>query len=405
MHAAAAADRAAHPERYRLDPDAVVERVLAREGERDGIGVDDFAAGWREGLEHYLASAAEDGRLNALGARMVRETAAGRLVAGARLRAADADARATAGRTRPHAPVVIVGGWRTGTTFLYRLLAEHDALRAPLPAELGAPWRFHGIDAEARAARIERAAGAHDVLHLLNPTMAAVHDSGPRLPEECVLAMGGDLRNWGFTSTVRLDGYADWLWGQDLTPSYELLRRAYALLEGPEEDGGAAPATRFVLKAPAHTAELGPLLAAFPDATIVHLHRDVVETVASGASLFAVFRATYSDEVDRADVGRFQLAQTERWFERARAFRASPEGRTASIVDIDYADLVADPAAVVARIEEAAGLAPMGDLDGLVGRYHRDHPRHAHGRHRYAPEDFGLDPGEVRERLVPVSGG
>lgn len=49
------------------------------------------------------------------------------------------------------------------------------------------------------------------LLHILNPTMAAVHDSGPDLAEECVLAMGTTLHNWGFTATTRLDGYARWL--------------------------------------------------------------------------------------------------------------------------------------------------------------------------------------------------
>ena len=51
------------------------------------------------------------------------------------------------------------------------------------------------------------------------------------------------------------------------------------------------------------------------------LHRDIVETVASGASLFATFRSTYSDEVDAVDVGRFQANQTELWLRRAIDFR------------------------------------------------------------------------------------
>jgi hypothetical protein len=38
-----------------------------------------------------------------------------------------------------------------------------------------------------------------ELLHTLHPEMAIVHPSGPSLPEECVLGMGADLRNWGFT--------------------------------------------------------------------------------------------------------------------------------------------------------------------------------------------------------------
>jgi hypothetical protein len=290
VYAAAEADRAARPERYVLDPDAVVERAT-----RGGsLAPSSFADGWEEGLAAYLASAEEDGRLNALGRRMARETATGRLVAGAKVAAA-ADRLGGADGPLPQPPIVIVGGWRTGTTFLFRLLATDPRLHAPLPAELSAPWRFAGVDAPERERLLDAAAGAHDLLHLLNPTLAAVHSSGARLPEECVLAMGTDLRNWGFTSTVRLDGYAAWLAEQDLGPSYRRYRQALHLL-------GAGDERRFVLKAPAHTAELPALVAAFPGAVVVHLHRDVVETVASGASLFAVFRATYSDEVDPVDI-------------------------------------------------------------------------------------------------------
>lgn len=387
LYDAAEQDRAARPERYRLDPALVIARAT-RDGE---IPTSRFPDGWRDGLGAYLASAEEDGRLNALGLRMVRDAATGRLVAGTRIADAfDADPSLD----RPLAPpIVIVGGWRTGTTFLFRLLGTDPRLHAPLPAELSAPWRFAGADHASREKLIDAAAGAHDLLHVLNPTMAAVHPSGARLAEECVLAMGTDLRNWGFTSTVRLDGYANWLAQQDLGASYRLYRRALKLLASGDD-------RRFVLKAPAHTAELRHLAAAFPGAVVVHLHRDIVETVASGASLFAVFRATYSDHVDPLDVGRFQTEQTELWLRRAKAFRDGPASAAATFVDVAYADLVADPPAVLARIYAAASMEPPADVRGFVDAYHAAQPRDRHGRHAYSAADFGLDPAELRERFV-----
>lgn len=387
IHDAAEADRRARPERYALTPDAAIAKAT-----RGGaLSEADFADGWQEGLEQYLGSAAEDGRLGALGSKMALDTAAGRLTAGAKV-AGRLAADPAIGERALVPPIVIIGGWRTGTTFLYRLLATHPELHAPLPAELSAPWRFAGKDVGERAELVEAAAGAHDLLHLLNPTMAAVHPSGAHLAEECVLAMGTDLRNWGFTSTVRLDGYASWLAQQDLTPSYARYRRALQLLaEGDDR--------RFVLKAPAHTGELPALAAALPGAVVVHLHRDVVETIASGASLFAVFRSTYSDEVDRHDVGRFQADQSERWFRRNLAFRESAAADGVRIVDVQYADLVADPAAVVRRVLGAAAVAEPADLGAFVAAYDAAQPRHAHGRHAYSPEEYGLDPDGLRERF------
>ncbi|TDC38940.1 sulfotransferase, partial [Actinomadura sp. KC345] len=363
LYAAAEEDRAARPERYRLgagETDALVDRATrGDDGDRGLLG---DPSRWRDGLERYLRSAEEDGRLNAVGARTARGTAM------ARLRARISMGRHLAGHPettgRPLLPpIVIVGGWRTGTTFLFRLLAADPRLRAPLPAELASPWRFAGVTGREREDMIDAASGAHDALHHLNPALAAVHDSGARLPEECVLAMGTDFRNWGFGSTMRLDGYTDWLAGQDLAASYARYREILQTLD-------AGDGRRWVLKAPAHTPELSHLATAFPGACIVHLHRDIVETVASGASLFAVFRSTYSDEVDARDVGRFQAGQTERWLRRAAAFRRSPAATRATLLDVRYRELVSATPDSLRRIYDAAGLDAPADVDGMIERYH-----------------------------------
>jgi len=389
LYAAAEADRDAHPERYRLDPELLFARALG-DDDASALGDDD----WRAGFARYLASAAEDGRLNALGTRMAADTAVGRLRARRAMARHLAAHPATQSRA-VRAPIVITGGWRTGTTFLFRLLATDPRLRALLPAELSAPWRFAGLADDAREAALEAAAGAHALLHRLNPELALVHDSGARLAEECVLAMGTDFRNWGFTSTTRLDGYAAWLAGEPFGGAYRRYREMLQALDA--RDG-----RRFVLKAPAHCAELASLLAAFPDACVVHLHRDIVETVASGASLFAVFRSTYSDAVDPHDVGRFQADQTALWLDRTLAFRESDAARRgpARFVDLDYRALVADPIAAVRAIYDAAGLELRPDVLAAFERHRAANRQHARGAHRYTAAQFGLDPGALHERFA-----
>ncbi|MGV0811030.1 sulfotransferase [Mycolicibacterium boenickei] len=387
-YAAAEQDRTARPDRYRLGADAV-DIVVDRATRGAGADVLGDPQQWRPGLQQYLASAEEDGRLNALGAITAQKTAAGRLAA--RVAIARYLHEHPAIEDRPLVPpIIITGGWRTGTTFLFRLLDRDPRLRAPLPAELGAPWRLPGdLDRDERDRRLEAAAAGRYLLHMLNPTMAAVHDSGPRLPEECVLGMGTTLRNWGFTATTRLDGYASWLAGQSFAAEYAQHRRMLQILD-------AGDGRRWVLKAPAHTAELSHVIATYPGACVVQLHRDIVETVASGASLFATYRSTYSDHVDGADVGRFQADQTELWLRRAVAARASASPVT--WLDIQYNDLVTVPEATLRRIYAAVQMEPP-DVAGMLAAHHRAQPRDGKGKHRYRPEEFGLDPGELRERM------
>ena len=386
LYDAAEADRAANPARYGLDADAIVAAAFSRSPEAASAD----AGEWREGLERYLASARDEGRLNALGLRSMAGTAIGRLQANHALRQALAASPEVAGRALDR-PIFIIGGWRTGTTLLQRLMSALPGLRGLYPAELSVPWRFAGLDEARRSALIDAGESAHSRLHLLNPQMAAIHPSGGRLAEECVLAMGTDFRNWGFTSTLRSPGYAAWLAGQDFTGSY----RRYADILRLLQDGSGR---RWLLKAPAHTAELPALLAAFPDAVIVHLHRDVVQTVASGASLFAVFRSTYSDHVEAADVGRYQLETTALWFDRA--MQARDDHPSARFIDVAFPDLAADPIATARSLCRACDIDWTPETRAAAETAMIDLNR-AHGAHRYTAEDFALDPDEIRTRFRP----
>ncbi|MEW5683726.1 MAG: sulfotransferase [Pseudomonadota bacterium] len=384
FYAAAEADRAANPDRYRLDAETIVAAAFAKGGLPD-----DDEGDWREGLAAYLASARAEGGLNALGVRSVSGTAVGRLQA--RRNLARALEAATEVRERAvDRPIFIIGGWRTGTTLLQRLMAALPGLRGAFPAELSAPWRFHGLPPADRETMIDAGEAAHQRLHLLNPTMAAIHPSGGRMAEECVLAMGSDFRNWGFTSTLRCPSYADWLLTQDFAGSYRRYRDVLRLLQDDSH-------RRWVLKAPAHTAELPSLLAAFPDARVIHLHRDVVQTVTSGASLFAVFRSTYSDAVDPAEVGRYQLDMTAAWFDRAMAARdAHPD---ANVIDVAFAELAADPIATARALCRACDIPWTADSDAAAGARLAELNRQ-HGAHRHGPDDFGLERDEILQRFA-----
>jgi hypothetical protein len=391
IYAAAEADRQCRPENYQLAPEAVIEKALG------GVASSGFSETlWREGLTVYLNSAREDGRLNALGIRTMTATAIARLRAG-RAISEYMESHPGIGGQKIFRPIFIIGGWRTGTTLLQRMLASVPLLRGAYPWELSAPWRAAAADAGQSAKLREDAQQAHDFLHLLNPTMKIVHLSGPDLPEECVLAMGTDFRNWGFTSTLCCPKYVQWLKHQDFGISY---RRYADILRILQNDSGR----RWILKAPAHTAELFSLLAAFPDACILHLHRDVVETVASGASLFAVFRSTYSDQVDPSEVGRFQLDQTRLWLDRAMRCREKPpEDSHPTFMDLAYKELIHDPAGAAKKIFKAFDLEWSATVSDGIEEYLATHPHNAYGRHRYTAEQFGLEPDEIRKQLLHYS--
>lgn len=384
LHREAEKAKAADPQPFLLDPDAIAARVLAKWPDYDEAR----DADWRTGFARYVGAARDEGRLNPLGERQMAAGAAYKLNARFAIDALLRQSPEIAGRSIDR-PIFITGGWRTGTTLLQRLLAGLPGLRGAYPSELTAPWRFAGLDSAARDALIDAGAAAHDMLHLLNPAMKAIHPSGSRLAEECNLAMGTDFRNWSFPATLRCPGYVAWLAQQDMTPSY----RRYADILRMLDDGSHR---RWVLKAPVHSAALDSLFEAFPDARVIHLHRDVVQTVTSGASLFAVFRSTYSDAVDPVEVGRYQLDTTALWTNRAMAVRERlGDG---AFIDMPFRELVADPKAAARRICAACDIAWSEEAE-RAAESRLAELNEQHGAHRYLPEDFGLDPDEIRSRL------
>ena len=239
------------------------------------------------------------------------------------------------------------------------------------------------------------------MLHLLNPTMKAVHYSEADGPEECVVMMGTDLRNVALMSCLNTPSYSALLAGEDFRESYERHRWQLQLLDHRAriERGGARP--RWLLKAPYHLPALEALAAAYPDACIVHTHRDVVETVTSTCSLYCVFRSTFSDEVDPLEVGRQQTGMLTDWFNGTVAARKRLEGTGVRFLDVHYGELVADPRAMAERILAFAGIEPNDEGRAAMGAWLGENRQHKHGGHRYAPDEFGLDASAIRERMTP----
>lgn len=347
-----------------------------------------------EGLARLTVSADREGRLNALGRRTLGAMVAA-LAKGGQKQKAHLAANPEIARRAVARPIFIIGGWRTGTTLLHRMLARVMGLRAPQYWQLSNPFSAGEIDPAKRAELIVRAQAMHDFQYSLNPTKQIVHGSSAEAPEECVVAMGKDGLNWGLTATAWMPAYGAWLRQQDFTGAYERHRETLQIIQGADNS------RRWLLKAPAHMAELAALLRVYPDAHIIHLHRDIVETVASGASLFAVFHSTYSDAVDPVAIGAYQRETFALWCERALAARRSAPA-AAQFIDIQYTDLVADPLATARRILAAVD-HPHGadDLQAMAAYLDRNR-QHKLGRHDYGPAQFGLGPDQVRERFAGI---
>ncbi|MFP5441490.1 MAG: sulfotransferase family protein [Gammaproteobacteria bacterium] len=384
----------------------VIDSAVKKTGLSD-FGSDD---GWRSRLDVLVDSINREARLNPLG---LASSGLGMPVDMLRGRLELQDALKThpeVFETKIERPIFIVGGSRTGTTLLQRLLGSDLRLRTPLLWQMSSTRTFAFGSDDERAMLRNRVDTGQKMLHMLNPTMKAVHYSEADGPEECVLMMGTDLRNLALMSCMNTPSYSALLAQEDFRESYVRHRQQLQLLDHRvrnerAEWGGAPP--RWLLKAPYHLPCLEALAAAHPDAIIVHTHRDVVDTVTSTCSLYSVFRSTFSDAVDPLEVGRQQTAMLTDWFngtvaarKRIEDARTRGENRV-QFFDVHYRELTADPLAMAERILAFAGLETSDDSRAAMRRWLDDNRADKHGGHRYVPEEFGLDPRALREGMGP----
>jgi hypothetical protein len=287
-------------------------------------------------------------------------------------------------------PLVVVGLQRSGTTKLQRVLAADPGtqklplwrLLQPVPAKPLVPGEPD-----------PRIAAAHAYVKAMQenaPEMYAAHPMYPMEADEEVYVMElAFLANINATA-YRAPSFDRWLQQQSFESWYVWFKRLLQYVQ--HTDGrGDAP---WVLKAPHHMGFLPLLFKHFPDAIVVHTHRDPALSIASFASLALAARRANQFTADAHEAGRYCLDYVSG---RVRTYvqdRAAL-GREGQFVDVSYKDLVRDTENVVRKIYEAAGMKLTPEILEAMRTWEREHPQHMHGSHQYSLEEFGLSADEV----------
>ena len=367
--------------------DELVERAMVASG-RDQMG----QHAWRDGLSVLVDSANTEADLNRFGVELFESWVGERLRN--RLRLIDWTIRHPEVSDQPvTSPLVIVGMLRTGSTILLELLAADPANRALMK------WEALDSIPPPQAAtfetdpRIARWVEVMETTYAMVPALKAVHWEPGDGPTECVALLGQSFRSQDWLGLFHVPSYVDWYLSTDLSPAYSFHRQALQVL------GSQAPGT-WVLKAPGHLLALDALVDTYPDARIVVLHRDPLRTVASAVSLSttSIPNAVTADLDTTDHWGPLWLRMLGEMVDRLADFRKRrPEAR---IMDLHYAELVADPIAAVEEIHRWFG-GELSVTGAEAARRHlANHRQGTHGSHRYTLEDAGLTTAQVERRFA-----
>ncbi len=281
-------------------------------------------------------------------------------------------------------PLIIVGLPRTGTTVLFNLLALDPANRAPLSWETSIPYPLPVEATYKTDPRIAKMQKNFDNLYSIVPTLKAVHEFASELPQECVAITSHEFLGIEFPLTYDVPSFSKWVNEQSWLPAlkYHKLFLQY-LQSGIKKE-------RWVLKTPGHLPVIDDLLKVYPDACIIHTHRDPMKVMPSAASLFYGLTSVSIDDLDPKKVGVDQTAMWESYLNKSIDIRQKLGKNNKQFFDTQFEDVVRDPVALIERIYHHFDIPFTEETRNNMDQYMRDKPREEFGKHHYTLEDFGL---------------
>jgi len=292
--------------------------------------------------------------------------------------------------------VFIIGLPRTGTTHLHGLLSEDPDNRAP------ATWEVMFPAAARTPAEIERTRAETGQrlgwANRLAPEFMRIHPIAPDLPQECIAITAQVFMSIQFHTTHDVRSYQDWFEEAPQALGFDFHRRFLQHLQAKTTamDGGSAAnagaicgrGSRWVLKAPGHLFALEGLLQRYPDARIVHTHRDPTRVIASMASHATVLRKAFSDDADPHTIA---VDWADRWARALDRFLAVRDrAPQAQFLDVDFAAIESEPLGTVERVYDFLGWRVTTEARAAMERFLAANPKNKHGVHSYTLEQFGL---------------
>ncbi len=376
----------------RLDADEMLDIATA------SVGLSDFGdeLGWGKGYRDLVAALDGPAELTVLGRLSARAEIIRCLQT--RLRLVGLWNREPQIRSSEiAAPLFILGPPRTGTSILLELLALDPALRPVYAHEAHHP--LGPID-DGPADALERSEPEQEFWADVHPDFITMHELRSDLPCECVHFVQPEFRSWHWPMMHDLETVTDRDTPESVSAIYGFHRAFLATLQhldGQSEAGqaGAGP-RRFLLKTPAHLGYLPTLFATYPDALVIHTHRDPLKFIGSSANLTGVLHWMRSDNVDMSRRGPLMSIAYQFLLGGAMAQRDQGVIPESQIADLHFKELISAPVAAIERVYGELGLDFGDEMRHEVPAYLAHKPKGKFGAHVYDPARLGLDETALR---------
>ena len=289
-------------------------------------------------------------------------------------------------------PLVITGMPRTGTTALHKLLSVDPQFQGmecwltifPMPRPPREQWETDPW--------YQACADGFDEFFTAVPELRAIHNVRAEDVDECLNVLRQDFCSNFFGSSFPVPSYDKWWLQQSEALCYQRFYKVMQLI------GANSPKVPWLLKNPGHVANIDLLLDTFPDARIIHTHRDPVKAIPSLFSTLKFVRKTV--EGDNVQLELLGQREMDIWGTAVEDADKARVRAPKQFFDVIHADFHREPMAVVKRIYDFFGLELSPDAMADMQKRIELNPEGSHGKHHYSVEQFGITEAAIKERFA-----
>ena len=290
----------------------------------------------------------------------------------------------------PADPIFVTGLPRSGTTFLFNILALDKNHRSPKYWEIMSPLplaksnfdikkREWKINAELKFART------------IIPKLRSMHHIRAQTPEECELLATINVRSFVYMCMANVPEYVEYLKDCTFESVFVWHKKFFQMLEL-----NSRP-KRWLLKDPSHIGHIPEILSTYPNAKFINIHRSPIESIGSFCSLAKNIRSAFTKNVNTKEIGNVILDFWQHSLNKG--IDAKQNLSEEQIIDLSYSGFINNPLGTVKSIYEKFDLDIDIETENSMKQYLINQTKIKRQKHIYSLEEFGLSEKNINNHL------
>ena len=290
----------------------------------------------------------------------------------------------------PADPIFVTGLPRSGTTFLFNLLALDSNHRSPRYWEIMSPLPLTKSDFDIKK-REWKVNAELKFARTIIPKLRHMHHIRAQTPEECELLATINVRSFVYMCMANVPEYVEYLKDCSFESVFIWHKKFFQMLEL------TGRPKRWLLKDPSHIGHIPEILKIYPNARFINIHRSPMESIASFCSLTKNIRSAFSKNVDPEQIGSVILDFWQHSLNKGMVEKHKLSDQ--QIVDVSYSNFIANPLSTIKNIYNRFGLDIDIETENKMEQYLINQRNIKKQKHSYSLEEFGLNEDKISYHL------